>query len=191
MLLALDKTAAERYLNPNPKKLLSKGVDSVKSRIMNLTEVCPHISHESFCDALAAAFKKKHKGHACEELAFNEQELSSIEELKKIYDSTSAWLWRYGETPEFTHTIDEKFDWGLVEICFKVINGHIQEGKIYSDCLYPDFVDTFNQILGRTKTQYSRECWGKLVQEMESRCGANDMYLHFLADIKALVHNHI
>ena len=38
MLLDLDLTALLKYLNPNKAKLISKGVDSVVSRVMNLSE---------------------------------------------------------------------------------------------------------------------------------------------------------
>ena len=57
MLLNLDLTALERYLSPNKAKLLSKGVDSVVSRVMNLRERLPHISHEMYSQSLAGAFR--------------------------------------------------------------------------------------------------------------------------------------
>ena len=49
MLLDLELGALGKYLNPNKKKLESKGVDSVVSRVMNLKEACPEINHEKFC----------------------------------------------------------------------------------------------------------------------------------------------
>ena len=56
MLLDLELGALGKYLNPNKKKLESKGVDSVVSRVMNLTEAVPEITHNSFCQALEEAF---------------------------------------------------------------------------------------------------------------------------------------
>lgn len=52
MLLHLELGALGKYLNPNKKKLESKGVDSVVSRVMNLTEANPKIDHAGFCEAL-------------------------------------------------------------------------------------------------------------------------------------------
>ena len=46
MLLDLDLTALLKYLNPNKAKLISKGVDSVVSRVMNLSEQVPNITHD-------------------------------------------------------------------------------------------------------------------------------------------------
>jgi len=41
MLLNLELNALQKYLNPNKKKLESKGVNSVISRVMNLAEIAP------------------------------------------------------------------------------------------------------------------------------------------------------
>lgn len=49
MLINLELDALGKYLNPNKKKLLSKGVDSVVSRVLNLAEVDSTINHETFC----------------------------------------------------------------------------------------------------------------------------------------------
>lgn len=59
MLLDLKLDALGKYLNPNKKKLESKGVDSVISRVLNLKEIVPEITHENFCTSLEHAFIKK------------------------------------------------------------------------------------------------------------------------------------
>ena len=62
MLLDLELGALGKYLNPNKKKLESKGVDSVVSRVMNLKQIVPSITHESFCKALEHAYMHKWEG---------------------------------------------------------------------------------------------------------------------------------
>ena len=59
MLLDLELGALGKYLNPNKKKLESKGVSSVISRVMNLKEAVPTITHDSFNEALEQAFRQK------------------------------------------------------------------------------------------------------------------------------------
>ena len=59
MLLNLELNALSKYLNPNKKKLESKGVTSVVSRVMNLCEIEPKLNHDMFCTALESAFAKK------------------------------------------------------------------------------------------------------------------------------------
>ena len=48
MMIDLSLGALENYLNPNKLKLESKGVDSVKSRVVNLKQVQSAITCESF-----------------------------------------------------------------------------------------------------------------------------------------------
>ena len=60
MLINLELNALGKYLNPSKAKLASKGVESVVSRVINLKELCPNISHDSFCDALEESFIKKY-----------------------------------------------------------------------------------------------------------------------------------
>jgi lipoate-protein ligase A len=48
MLLSIDMPSVSKYLCPNKAKLESKGITSVKSRVMNLTDEFPSITHETF-----------------------------------------------------------------------------------------------------------------------------------------------
>ena len=64
MLLDLELGALGKYLNPNKKKLESKGVASVVSRVMNLREEVPDITHDSWNAALERAFVSKWQGKA-------------------------------------------------------------------------------------------------------------------------------
>ena len=59
MLLDLELGALGKYLNPNKKKLESKGVSSVVSRVMNLREAVPDITHDTWNAALERAFLDK------------------------------------------------------------------------------------------------------------------------------------
>lgn len=45
ILFNVDLNALQKYLNPNKKKLESKGIDSVISRVMNLKAAYPDITH--------------------------------------------------------------------------------------------------------------------------------------------------
>jgi lipoate-protein ligase A len=50
------------------------------------------------------------------------------------------WQWRFGETPEFTHHVETRFDWGQMELNFDAQDGVIRTCKIYSDCLHPQLI---------------------------------------------------
>lgn len=56
ILFNVDLDALQKYLNPNKKKLESKGIDSVKSRVMNLHDEYPEITHDLYCKELEKEF---------------------------------------------------------------------------------------------------------------------------------------
>jgi lipoate-protein ligase A len=154
MLLNVDLQALQKYLNPNKKKLESKGVDSVVSRVANLQELCPSINHGSFCDSLEHQFRQKWAGYEFNRVVLDPTKLEQIPTLQQIYQGYSEWSWRFGETPEFTNSVEHKFSWALVEVQFEVKKGVIVSGRVFTDCLNPYFVDSLNQCLEQGKYTY-------------------------------------
>eukprot|EP00826_Nyctotherus_ovalis_P034465 TRINITY_DN2879_c0_g2_i12.p1 TRINITY_DN2879_c0_g2~~TRINITY_DN2879_c0_g2_i12.p1 ORF type:complete len:373 (-),score=79.60 TRINITY_DN2879_c0_g2_i12:66-1184(-) len=191
MLINLDKSAANKYLNPNFAKLKSKGVDSVKARIINLVEIDNTITHERFCEAMTKAYKNKHSDKTIEELILSEKELHKIPEIDQTYKETSTWQWRFGATPAFSYSLEKRFDWGMVEICLAVENAKIKGGKIFSDCLFPDFIDVCNKVLEKPEVDHSVEGWKAIEDKMKRCTGGSEVYGSFLKDITALVHERI
>lgn len=191
MLINLDKSAANKYLNPNFAKLKSKGVDSVKSRIINLVEIDSTITHERFCEAITKAYKNKHSDKPVEEITLSEKELHKIPEIGRTYRETSTWEWRFGSTPAFSYSLERRFDWGMVEVCLAVENARITSGKVFSDCLFPDFIDICNNVLLNTEVEHSAQGWKAIEEEVERRIGGSEVYGSFLKDITALVHERI
>ena len=86
MLLDLELGALGKYLNPNKKKLESKGVDSVISRVMNLKEASADITHDSFCQALERAFLEKWTGVPGNRTVLREADLRQVPQLMEIYN---------------------------------------------------------------------------------------------------------
>ena len=52
ILLNVDVERMNRYLNPNKLKLISKGVDSVRSRVVNLLQIDPNLSVDSIYNSV-------------------------------------------------------------------------------------------------------------------------------------------
>ena len=46
----------------------------------------------------------------------------------KIYEESAKWDWRFGQTPDFSNSIEHKFDWALVDVQFNVEKGKIVKG---------------------------------------------------------------
>ncbi len=140
LLINADLTRLQDYLNPQKAKLLSKGIDSVRSRVANLTEYVPTLDHEKVCEVVTEAFFDFH-GSRCvvEHLDFDT--LSTIPSLNEYYRQMEAWEWRFGNTPEFNHHMETRFDWGTMDIHIESKGGRIEAARIYSDSLYPEMVD--------------------------------------------------
>lgn len=61
----------------------------------------------------------------------------------------------YGRSPKFTNEFEKRFDWGICDFNFLVIEGKIVEGKLFSDCLYVEYVDEINSILTSSNFTYN------------------------------------
>lgn len=73
----------------------------------------------------------------------------------EIYEELSSWEWRFGRTPTFTHNIEHKFPWALMDINLEVKGGVIESGQVFSDSLIPEFIDLINEVLQNHQPKFS------------------------------------
>jgi lipoate-protein ligase A len=140
LLLHADLARLGNYLTPNPKKLLSKGKESVRARVANLTEIAAEIEHRKIVDTMIASFEKFYDAKA-EVISLDLESLPKIPELKEQYDHLSSWNWLYGHTLEFTHKMDDYLSLGFFDFQFKVDEGVIADVQAFTDCLYPQLIE--------------------------------------------------
>lgn len=116
MLLNLDLGALGRLLNPNKAKMQSKGITSVVARVCNLCDIVPGLTHDAWCDALADSFRRFHGISTDTSVQHvNHEAMHSLPELKQTYEELRDWDWRFGRSPEFTHSFEKHFPFGLFE----------------------------------------------------------------------------
>lgn len=135
LLIGTDLARLANYLNPDKKKLASKGITSVRSRVTNLKALNPDITVESVIDALLRAVGHKEGINASNVKHINSDALKTDEKLKTEYERLKSWDWRFGNSPAFTHSIAGRFDWGGIEITLNVKNALLDEFNVYSDAL--------------------------------------------------------
>lgn len=129
ILIRTDVSAMEKYLNVPADKLKSKGVASVRSRVVNLGELCRDINAESMADALTDAFEEVY----CLPLSYEKMPTDQdISEIRAEFESPE---WKYGRTPAFTHSFRRRFEWGSVGFELDVREGIIRDIGVYSDSL--------------------------------------------------------
>ena len=131
LLIDVDMNKLSRYLNPSKAKLQTKGVDSVRSRVVNLKELNPAITIHSMKKAMATAFEKVY-GRSAVRLDDSMLDMTAIEALRQ---RNASWEWNFGQKLPFTAEYEERFSWGGVQIQLAVENGVIAAVKVYSDAM--------------------------------------------------------
>ena len=96
----LDRLAD--YLNPDPKKLQAKGITSVRSRVANLADFLPDISHQQVCDAIIQAFFS-HYGASAEPEIISPDVFPDLPDFAAQFARQSSWEWNFGKAPAFSH----------------------------------------------------------------------------------------
>ncbi|OOE41519.1 lipoate--protein ligase [Salinivibrio kushneri] len=137
------------YLNPDPKKLQAKGISSVRARVANIADFVPDIDHQRVCDAIKTAFFR-HYGHTTEVEYISPNAKPDVEGFDAIYEKQCSWAWNFGNSPQFMHTFDVRFEWGGVELHLDVKNGEIIDCQLFTDSLTPGPLETLaNQLIGQ------------------------------------------
>jgi len=142
------------YLNPHPLKLKAKGIKSVRARVANLNEFNDSITHEILCEAIIDAFCAYY-GETAKVEHLDEATLTQQPTLNAYYQQMADWDWRFGKTPEFTHHIETRFDWGMMDVHLDVTQAQISEVVIFSDALNVELIDGLKAAL--TGAKYSQD----------------------------------
>ena len=147
LLLHADLSRLANYLNPDVKKLQSKGITSVRSRVTNLNSLYPTIDHQLVCDAIVEAFCEYFDEETPIIEAISPEALPDLPGFVEKFAQQQSWEWNYGKSPQFTHTLDERFKWGGVEIHLDLSNAQITAAKTFTDSLFPDPIEQLAEKL--------------------------------------------
>jgi len=112
MLISSRLDHLGNVLRPEEKNIITKGVSSVRSPVCNLEQFNATITHEGFTSAVVQEFRREYqidtKCCVVEDLGG----ARDIEYIRKGMLELSTWGWKFGQTPEFTHTLRRTFSWG-------------------------------------------------------------------------------
>ena len=131
-------------LNPSKLKLKSKGIKSVKSRVINLNELNNEITIESLKISLEKAFEKIYG-------KISEKDIYNVNlKTPKFYDKYKNPLWNFGESPKYDVILEEKLPIGNIQVNLNIENGIVKEGRIHSDTLKNiDFKNIEEKLTGK------------------------------------------
>ncbi|MDR0698762.1 MAG: lipoate--protein ligase [Tannerella sp.] len=143
LLLDVDMSNLSRYLNVSHTKLQSKGVDSVRSRVINLRDLAPDITVESLQAALIEAFGEV---YGAPPQLLSDERLNQ-EEVGKYAEKYASWEWRLGRKLLFTTEYQNRYAWGDLTLQFCVEGGIIKDAIAYSDGMETNFIRAMGDTL--------------------------------------------
>jgi lipoate---protein ligase len=116
--------------------------------VANINEFNPAITHELLCARIVDAFFNTY-GQSCPIEDLTISRLSAEKALYQTYEKYADWSWRFGFTPEFSHTLKGRFPWGGITLHLDVREAVIRQVAIYSDALAVEFIENLqNRLLG-------------------------------------------
>lgn len=135
LLVSTDTEALGKYLTPSRAKLAGKGVASVRSRVINLTECRPDLTVERLSHAMVEAFERVYglRAQMLREADFD------AAELERRYRRFHSYEWVYGKSVPFAFSCNRRFDWGELTLQFAVENGLCADVAVWTDAMDAEF----------------------------------------------------
>ena len=149
LLISGDMSDLAHYLKPKPAKLQKHGVQSVRSRVVNLAELNPEITPESIAPRLKEAFLSEYSEYSEYSEHSDFSEIIKRPEVRALHDHFASPEWKYGRWRTFTAQHSAQFDWGGVELALTVdeSRGIITDVQLASDALDLAALDEARQQL--------------------------------------------
>jgi hypothetical protein len=148
MLFNTDLSVMVKAITPTNDKLISKGIDSVRKRVMNLSEKL-NIDIETF--------KKVMKDSLCDqEIVLTATDIDGIKEVEKTY-LTDDFV--FGKNPRYTMVKKGYVKAGYIEASLEIKNDIVKKMNIQGDFFLIGDLDSFiNNFLNIafTKTAFSQ-----------------------------------
>lgn len=157
ILVSANMERMQRYLTPSKAKLESKGVKSVKSRVINLSELSLDLTCEKMKHHMINALEKVYGMNAIECTHIN------IDEISRLAEEYGSWDYLYGSPIPFSFSCEERFSWGNVQLQLQVSGGIIQAVKVYTDSMEWDLPDRIQTAL--TNCRFDADSMSKSISK--------------------------
>lgn len=143
LMVNVNMADLSKYLTVSKEKLESKGVDSVRSRVVNLSEYVPELTVDVLKEKLREAFEEVYglSSQRCEVEDWDEKE------IKRRTAHFASWDWIFGKKLDFQYELSHRFSWGEMVMQMKVKDGRIEEANVYSDSMKPDLILALKKYL--------------------------------------------
>ncbi len=149
LLLDVDAEKMEKSLRPNKKKMESKGIKSVRSRVISLRdyldEEYKNLSSIEFSELMILKIFGAADRSEVKTYELTDADWKAIDKL--MAEKYSNWEWTFGKSPRFKYSRDGRFSIGTLDITLDVESGIIQHAKIYGDFFGNEEIRTVEEVL--------------------------------------------
>ena len=143
LMMDVNLDRMQEALSVPQAKLRSRGVSSVRSRVVNLKTYCPGICREQMEAVLTEAFEEV---YGLRRKALEPERVDSAEVRE-----TAGWMasreWILGRRIPFTAVLEERFPWGGFRLELSVTDGHIVDAACWSDAMDEKIIPCIGQAL--------------------------------------------
>lgn len=135
LLLDVNYEAMEKVLSPNRKKIESKGIKSVRSRVgtirEHLDEDYQNVTVEEFKDLVVCQLLGIESIDQAKRYELTDEDWQGIEALAD--EKYKNWEWNYGNSPQYSYHRDGRFSAGTIDIHLNIEKSRIADCRIYGD----------------------------------------------------------
>ena len=169
LLVDTDLSRLQNYLTVDERKIRSKGVDSVVSRVCNLSQINSSISVEELLNVIPKEFERTFGAYR--QIATSELPVDKIKPYIKKHSSEE---WLFGSTPAFDYIFDERFTFGGVQIYMQLKSNVITSLTVHTDSMDTTLPDKIKDLLLFKELKKDTVC--------SALCSCNDDALTAIAD---------
>lgn len=151
MMYDVDVEKLVRALTPDNEKLISKGIESVRQRVINLK---PYLGGRTREEVMTEFERQMSSKYIIPEMDERDEILS----IEREYES-DAWIW--GNNPPYTFSNRKRFDWGLIEVRADVKGGVVKSMNMTGDFFcHKDVAELCGKFVG---TRFTKDEMAKVI----------------------------
>lgn len=135
IMIDVDFTAIRKYLTPSAQKLAAKGVSSVESRVINLSELSDRVTPQTFRAAMIDSVQSVYHVHP--QVFLDDFSVLNPQELDEKTKQLSSDEWIYGRLQAFNQEISFHTGRQMITIRLSTEQGIITGAQVFSDEMNP------------------------------------------------------
>ncbi|KAK7062250.1 Lipoyltransferase and lipoate-protein ligase [Favolaschia claudopus] len=147
MLISTRLDTLGDVLRVNKPTMVTAGVASVRSPVCNLQQTNPRIENPVFMSAMVDEFRSEYAvDEEDDPTQYIDESMASLPYIQDGMAELRTWDWLYGQTPQFTYTIEQVFAWGHVKAELRAKHGVILSCTLHAPSAPPTIARVLEEL---------------------------------------------